>query len=117
MPKSTPRPMNSTAKATEIRFSAPTIARPAAAVKLKPTARLIRTARMIRVCFSASHTLIDRAPIGDGEKFLVRQGHRAGEAHRHAPVRRQTQFGDRRPDGFGRIASGLPIAVIEDGLG
>ena len=42
--------------------------------------------------------------------------HRAGEPHRDAPVRREAQFGDRRPDGLGRLASGLQIAVIEDGL-
>ena len=40
MPKSTPRPMNSTANATEIRLSAPTIANPTAEVIESPTRRL-----------------------------------------------------------------------------
>ena len=62
------------------------------------------------------HHAVERGAVGDGGKFLVRQGHRTGEANRDAPVRRQAQFGDRRPDGLGRLASGLQIAVIEDGL-
>ena len=62
------------------------------------------------------HHSVERRAVGDGGKFLVRQGHRAGEAHFDAPVGRQAQFGDRRPDGLGRLASGLQIAVIEDGL-
>ena len=59
------------------------------------------------------HHAVQRRAVGDGGEFLVRQGHRAGEAHRDAFVWREPQFGDRRPDGPGRIASGLQIAVIQ----
>ena len=41
MPKSTPRPIKSTAKATEIRLSAPTIIKPIAAVTDKPLVSII----------------------------------------------------------------------------
>ncbi len=54
--------MNSTAKATEIRLSAPTIMRPTAAVIANPTARLIETARMMRYDFSASHRMSSTTP-------------------------------------------------------
>src|SRR5258707_15880098 len=40
-------PINRTAKATEIRLSAPTIARPIAAGMERPTTRLTKTARMM----------------------------------------------------------------------
>ena len=59
---------------------------------------------------------VQRRPVGDGGEFLVRQRHRSGEAHLNAPVGGQAQFGDRRPDGLGRLASGLEIAVVENGL-
>ena len=56
MPKSTPMPMNSTAKATEIRFRAPTMSRPSAAVMTSPTAVARNTATMSRPDFSASQS-------------------------------------------------------------
>ena len=56
MPKSTPRPTNSTANATEIGLSAPTIHSPTAAVRISPTTRLTSTAKMMRAFLSASHS-------------------------------------------------------------
>ena len=56
MPKSTPMPMNRTANATEIRFSAPTSMKPSAAVAIRPTTVLVNTATMSRPDFSASHS-------------------------------------------------------------
>ena len=56
MPKSTPMPMNSTAKATEMRLRAPTIRRPSAAVMTSPTAVARNTATMSRPDFRASHS-------------------------------------------------------------
>ena len=56
MPKSTPRPTNRTANATEIGLSASTIHSPTAAVTISPTTRLTKTARMMRAFFSASHS-------------------------------------------------------------
>ena len=126
MPKSTPRPTNSTAKATEIRFKAPTIHRPIAAVKVSPTARLTRTASTIRACLSASHssrrttrivtTPFRAAPSATVANSSSASGDRSGEAHPDAIVRRQAQFLDRRADGLGRLAARLQIAVVEDRL-
>ena len=53
MPKSTPRPTKSTANATEMMLSAPTITNPSAAVIDKPMNSAITTATMIRNDFSA----------------------------------------------------------------
>ncbi len=53
MPKSTPMPTNSTAKATEIKLSAPTIMIPTAAVAARPTTTLKVTERTIRPDFKA----------------------------------------------------------------
>ena len=47
MPKSTPKPTNSTKKAIEIRLKAPTMMMPIATVTARPTARLKNTAAMI----------------------------------------------------------------------
>ena len=57
MPKSTPRPTNSTANAIESRFSEPTIIRPAAVVIDRPTNRLTNTAKMIFAECSAIHRM------------------------------------------------------------
>ena len=113
MPKSTPRPMNSTAKATEMRFSAPTIHRPTAAVKLKPDGEidqdgeddpgLLERQPQDQENDEDRHDAVQRRAVGDRGEFLIRKGHRAGEAHRDAPVRRQPQFRDRRPDGLRRL--------------
>src|SRR5262249_23467692 len=59
MPKSAPSPMNRTAKATEIRLSAPTMARPIAAVMDRPTNKLVATARMIPNDRKASQRMIN----------------------------------------------------------
>src|SRR5262245_65443127 len=59
MPKSTPSPMNRTAKATEIRLSAPTIAKPIAAVMDRPTNRLMATAKMMPKDRKASHRIVN----------------------------------------------------------
>ena len=116
--------MNSTAKATEMRFSAPTIAKPDGGGEAQADREidqdgendpgLLESQPQDQENDDDRHHPVERRAVGDGGKFLVRQGHRAGEAHRDALVRRQTQFGDRRPDGLGRLASGLEIAVIED---
>ena len=109
--------MNSTAKATEMRFSAPTIIKPMAAVKVSPTARLMRTGEDDASLFQREpedqendenrHHAVERRAVGDRGEFLIRKGHRSGEAHSDALVRRQAQLGDRRPDGLGRLASRL----------
>ena len=57
MPKSTPRPTNSTAKAIDSRFSEPTIIRPTAVVIERPTNRLTNTAKMIFAECSASQRM------------------------------------------------------------
>ena len=57
MPKSTPRPTNSTANATEIRFSAPTIIKPRAVVTIRPSEIVNATAPMIFGECSASHRM------------------------------------------------------------
>ena len=62
------------------------------------------------------HHPVQRRAVGDGGEFLVGERHRAGQAHSHALVRRQAQFGDRRPDRLGRLSPGLEIAIIEHGL-
>ena len=90
MPKSTPRPTNSTANATEIRFSAPTIIKPSAAVTAKPTARLRNTARMIRGECSASQRItstmmmvpmhVDHGAFLQRAELVVRHRHRSGQA-------------------------------------
>ena len=56
MPKSTPMPMNSTAKAMEMRFSAPTSHSPTAAVMSSPTSVQANTARISRAECSAIHS-------------------------------------------------------------
>ncbi len=58
MPKSTPRPTNSTAKAIDSRLSEPTIIRPTAVVIERPTKRLTNTAKMIFAECSASQRMI-----------------------------------------------------------
>ena len=50
--------MNSTANATEMRLSAPTIASPIAAVSERPTSRLMKTATMSRPDRNASHRMV-----------------------------------------------------------
>ena len=62
------------------------------------------------------HDAIDSGAVGDRGELLVRKGDRSGEAHRDAPVGRQAELGDRRADRLGRLASGLEIVEIEDGL-
>jgi len=57
MLKSTPMPMNSTAKAIEIGLSAVVIHRPSAAVITSPAKVARKTARMIRGERSASHRI------------------------------------------------------------
>ena len=57
MPKSTPMPMNSTAKAMEMRFRAPTIARPTAAVMMSPTKVETSTATISRPERSANQRM------------------------------------------------------------
>ena len=50
--------MNRTANATEIRLSAPTIAKPIAAVMVRPTNKLRATAKMIPNERRASHRMV-----------------------------------------------------------
>ena len=79
-----------------MRFSAPTMARPSAAVIASPTNRLSITANMSRPERSANHrmssTAIDRqghveqGAVGDRAELLVGHGDRPGEAHAHALV-------------------------------
>ena len=57
MPKSVPMPTNNTAKATEIKLSAPTIMSPTAAVAARPATTLKATARTIRADFKALQTI------------------------------------------------------------
>ena len=57
MPKSTPRPTNSTANAIDSRLSEPTIIRPTAVVIERPTNRLTNTAKMIFAECSASQRM------------------------------------------------------------
>ena len=59
MPKSTPRPTNSTANATDSRFSEPTSQRPTAVVIDRPTNKLRNTAKMILPECSASQRMIN----------------------------------------------------------
>ena len=61
MPKSTPRPTNSTKNATEITLKAPTRRSPAAAEMASPANRLSATALMMRNERSASHRITSTA--------------------------------------------------------
>ena len=120
MPKSTPRPMNSTAKATEMRFSAPTIHQADGGGEAEAHREIDQNGKddpglpegqpQDQENEEDRHHAVQRRAVGDGGEFLVGERHRAGEAHSDAPVRRQAQFGDRRPDDLGRLTSGLEIA-------
>ena len=109
-----------------MRFSAPTILRPMAAVKLKPDGEVDEDGEDDAGLFQRQpqnqennenrHDAVERGAVGDRGEFLIRKGHRSREAHSDALVRRQAQLRNSRPDGLGRLASGLKIVVIEDGL-
>ena len=108
MPKSTPMPTNSTAKATEIRLSASTIIRPTAAVIARPTRTLSATAKTIRTDFSARQMIkitmtavsaaLRPAPCRDRREFLVRHRDQAGQSDSHALVRGEAESVGALPD-------------------
>ncbi len=107
MPKSTPRPTNSTANAIESRFSEPTIISPSAVVIDNPINRLTNTAKMILAECSASQRMISttitvpmpltRAPfwtvaysslaIGTGPVSLTRAWYLPGKSRSAAALR------------------------------
>ena len=89
MPKSTPRPTNSTAKAIDSRFSDPTIIRPTAVVIERPMNRFTNTAKMIFAECSASQRMtstisdgadaVDDRAVLHGRVFLVGDRNRTGQ--------------------------------------
>src|SRR5712672_2189662 len=109
MPKSTPRPMNRTAKATEIRLSAPTKANPIAAVMERPTIKLTKTAKMIRHDRKASHRMVSTMMmvadvLTKAPSFRVAY---SSSAIATGPV------GRRFANGLGRPLAGHKRAVVE----
>ena len=62
------------------------------------------------------HGAVQGGAVGDRREFLVRKSDRSGEAHSDAPVRRQAEPGDRLAYGRRRLAAGLEIVEVEDGL-
>ena len=83
--------MNSTANATEIRFSAPTIQRPMAAVNVEPDGEVDEDGEDDAGLFQREpqkqennenrDSAVQRGAVGDGGEFLVRKGDRSCEAH------------------------------------
>ena len=126
MPKSTPRPTNSTANAIDSRLSEPTIIRPSAVVIARPMKRLTNTAKMIFAECSASHRMtsttsdgadaVDDGAFLDGGEFLVGDRDRAGQPDPRADICRRNRDRRRPADRVGGVLAGLQRVVVEDRL-
>ena len=123
MPKSTPRPTNSTANAIDSRFSDPTIIRPTAVVSERPMNRFTNTAKMIFAECSAiqrmhehdedgADTVDDRAVL-HGRVFLVGDRNRAGQPDARAVLAGEIEIGRGLPDRVGGVLAGLQRVVVE----
>ena len=124
MPKSTPRPTNSTAKAIEIRLSGPTTRKPSAAVIGEPDeqidehrqddpAGLAARARGSTSTISDGGDAVDQHAFLHGGEFLVRDRHRSGEPHSRAIVGRELEIGGGLADRIGRGFARLERGEIE----
>ena len=108
MPKSTPKPMNSTAKATEIRFNSPTTPTAKHAVHAKPTSSEKVAASTSRIerspMISRRHDDAERKEIGEADALLdalqlLFHHHRlSGETNPDAVLGREPQLRGRRAD-------------------
>ena len=126
MPKSTPRPTNSTANAIDSRFSEPTIIRPTAVVIARPMNRLTKTAKMILPECSAIQRISSttaRVPMPltsgaflHGGELLVGDRHRPGQADPGTVVAGEIEIDGRLADRVGGSLARLQCLKIEHRL-
>ena len=117
MPKSTPRPTNSTAKAIDSRFSDPTIIRPTAVVMRKTDEQVHEhreddLRRMQRQPEDDEHDddgadAVDDRAVLDGRIFLVGDRNRPGQPDARAVFAGEIEIGRRLPDRVGGVLAGL----------